>query len=172
MLSSMFKLICGAVSVALLNLPFATAQSGPPQYQIYVSNVPLSCSSHYGEPVPIYVDDSVYQNIGIAARNPMNGAPYIIISPSFLNQVTYQAAVFWFYHECAHHALAIGVGSQSQGAEVNADCYAIRAMRNHGLVRNQYDFDAIISSIVGMPGTQQHLPGPYRAQHLWNCLNT
>lgn len=153
-------------------LPILSAQNVSAQmFEVFVAGIPVNCTSHYGEPVAIFSDDSVYQNIGIASRI-QGGRPIMVLSPTFMNQIPPQAAVFWFAHECAHHALPIGIGTQNRQAELNADCFAIRNMRNWGLIRNRRDFEAVISTVVGMAGTSMHLPGPSRARLLWDCLNT
>ena len=140
-------------------------------YSIPLSGLLVSCQTSWGQQVPIYLDDAVYRNIGragYAGGNPR--APYIVLSPTWLNQVPYQAAMFWFYHECAHVNLPIGIGVGNRGSEITADCFAINRMKAHNLIRNPGDFNAIASSIINLPGSGSgHLPGPYRINAMARC---
>lgn len=135
-------------------------------YQIYVSGVLMGCNTYNNYPVAIFASHSVDQYIGVASKT-YNGKPYIILGPGFLNNVPPLAAQFWFLHECAHHALHPSINS-----ETNADCYAVRNLRNLGLVSSQYDLQSMLQSIYVLQGSSQHLPGPARAQNIYNCLSS
>ncbi|MEX0300394.1 MAG: hypothetical protein AB3N28_15070 [Kordiimonas sp.] len=149
-----------------------SAEAQRPLRSLRLSGLTVSCQTARGQQVPIYLDDSQYQNIGRAGfynNNPRQ--PFIAISPTWLNQVPYQAAVFWFYHECAHVNLPMGVGTYSQAAEINADCWALNRMAAHGLVRSGYDVNAIAATILPQRGSPMgHLPGPARMNAMLRCL--
>jgi hypothetical protein len=130
-----------------------------------VSAQPLPCRSFDGVFVP-YIFDQTLQDVGVA-RRIQNGQPIIIINPNVVGPLPEFVRQFWYAHECAHHALL-----PSQNSEINADCYAIKAIRNIGIVVNQQQVGYLLNSIAALPGNLYtgHLPGPARAQNLYNCF--
>lgn len=122
------------------------------------------CISHFGEPVPIFQDYNL-PNVGMASRDGF-GRPFIVVNPHVLNQFPYLAQRFWFYHECAHHALPPNMNN-----ETNADCFAVRNMRDVGELRNLAAVQDMLGSISQLPGSAWgHLPGPSRARNMLNCI--
>ncbi|PMM65994.1 hypothetical protein [Vibrio splendidus] len=136
------------------------AIQGPFSY-VNVGGVPMYCTSANNKPVQLYIDPNVNQYIGMA--NTSNGVPYILLGPGFFNSVPPKVGQFWFLHECAHHV----VGSN----EAAADCFAIKNMRNLGLITHQSQAQTLLMQVSQMPGSNVHLPGPQRAQNIYNCLN-
>lgn len=129
-----------------------------------VMSQPL-CFSYAGEQVP-YLFDFNLSDVGMASRDHL-GRPFIIINPGILSQFPQLAQSFWFYHECAHHALPLAMNN-----ETNADCYAVRHMRNTGQIDSPADVNDMLLAISQLPGSYWgHLPGPARAQNLWACIN-
>lgn len=123
------------------------------------------CVSHLGETVPYFSDFSM-PDVGRASRDQF-GRPLILINPNILSQAPRMAQSFWLYHECAHHALPPHMNNES-----NADCYAVQHMRNTGQINNHIDMNDMFFSISQLQGSSWgHLPGPARAQNMWNCLN-
>ncbi|MEA5347362.1 hypothetical protein VB509_24650, partial [Vibrio parahaemolyticus] len=60
-----------------------------------------------------------------------------------------------------------------QNSEVNADCWAIKTIRNLGIIQNQQQITQLLNYIFTLPGSMQgHLPGPARAQNIYWCFNT
>ncbi|WP_300531583.1 hypothetical protein [Maricaulis sp.] len=145
------------------------AQAQRFEYAIQVAGIPVQCQTADGQQVAISLDDALYQNIGMADFNDATGEPYIRISPRWLNEVPPQAAMFWFYHECAHLNLPRGVGTDSPYREINADCWAINRMYAHGFIRNYGDVQAIAGDVGRLPGSSTHLPGPARVQSMLQC---
>ena len=159
------------IMAALLALGFqllATANAQVTSYAIPLSGIMVQCQTSTGYQVPITLSDEVYQSIGQAGYDAQ-GRPYLVISPSWLNQVPYQSAMFWFYHECAHVNLPFGIGVGSPYQETNADCWAINQMARHGLIRNYADMQAIAAGVANLPGSNLHLPGPQRVQRMMQC---
>lgn len=133
---------------------------------ISVCAQPLPCSSFTGIPVP-YIQDPTLNNVGVAHRM-QNGQPIIVMNPNVVGPLPEFVRQFWYAHECAHHAL-----HPRQNSEVNADCYAIKAIRNIGLISNRQQVGFLLDYISTLPGnvTTGHLPGPARAQNLYACLS-
>lgn len=122
--------------------------------------------SHHGIPVP-HIPNPMLPDVGVA-HTLVNGQPVIQMNPAVLMKLPPVVQQFWFAHECAHHALAPFMNS-----EVNADCWAIRALRHTGVVQGPADVQVLLASIAQLPGSMQgHLPGPARAQNLFYCVNT
>lgn len=156
-------------SLLVLTSPSSHAQAQSFASQIQIGYERLGCQASDGRTVGISLDDGIYSNIGMAYFDDRTGEPRIRISPRWLSEVPYKAAIFWFYHECAHLNLPIGVGTQSRAAEVNADCWAINRMYNHGHIRRPSDLGQIASDVSRLPGSDMHLPGPWRVARMMEC---
>jgi len=142
----------------------ARAQDGG-MWQVYIAGVPLSCASYYGEPVRIYMTRDL-NNVGIATR-VQNGQPIIVMNPDVLARFQPLVQVWWFAHECGHHALG------PYNSETNAVCWGVRVLRDQGVLRNVYDLQAFAFVLSSLPGSAVgHLPGPQRAQNVINCSLT
>jgi hypothetical protein len=128
---------------------------------------PLSCTSFQGIAVP-YIANAALPDVGVAHRT-MNGRPVIQVNPMVLAGLPEVVRQFWYAHECAHHALHPALNS-----EVNADCWAVKTLRNIGVVRGAWDVQALLTGVGDLPGNMMtgHLPGPARAQNLYYCVNT
>lgn len=159
-------MIVRMITLALLTLNFAFwsgsvgAQQGPLSY-VNIGGVPMHCTSTTGQQVAIYIDPRVNRNIGRAITD---GYPTIILGPGFFNSVPPFVGQFWFLHECAHHVVG--------GNEAQADCFAIRNLRDLGAIRHSGQVNQLLAQISGMSGSTVHLPGPPRAQNIFNCLNS
>tara|TARA_R110002074_G_scaffold342921_1_gene513441 strand:- start:279 stop:755 length:477 start_codon:yes stop_codon:yes gene_type:complete len=150
-----------ALAIAVFSIMGAGhAQQGPLPF-VYIGGVSMNCTSASGQTVAIYIDPSVDQYIGQALNN---GYPAIILGPGFFNNVPPLVGQFWFLHECAHHVIG--------GNESGADCFAIRNLRNLGLVNHPLQVQQLLSQISNMRGSFTHLPGGPRAANVYNCLNT
>lgn len=144
-----------ALALALgIQLP-AKAQ----QFSIYLYGVPFTCTASNGQPVPFWLNE-----LAAAAARPMGGAradltPHagftIAIDPQFLESLPRLGAIFTIYHECAHVALPMGIGLMSPMQERNADCYAIQAMRAHGLINSMEEFQESVSAVQASGGLHQ-----------------
>lgn len=125
-----------------------------------IGGVPVYCTSASGQPVATVVDPSL-PDVGRAVPG---APPIIVLNPAVLSQLSPRMQLFWYAHECAHHRLG------PANSEINADCWAIKLMRNQGLLRRQ-DLPELQAQIAGTPGSMWgHLPGPQRAQLFANCF--
>jgi len=158
----MNMLFRGSLIVALALFSFiSNAQVQGPFPSINIGGVNMFCKTAHGQTAAIYIDPSVNQYIGRASNN---GVPIIQLGPGFFNSVPGFVGQFWFLHECAHHV----VGS----SEAGSDCFAIRNMRNLGLITHPNQVHFLLNQISQMPGSFTHLPGPPRAQNIFNCLSS
>jgi hypothetical protein len=134
----------------------------------------LSCLDARGTPVLIGESLSL-NNVGYASFLAAGNLwlPVIVFNPLVLRTYDPRTQVFWFAHECAHHALGhvLGgsMGVRSPRAEVDADCLAAKALRwSYGF--GPSDVSAVALSIVSLPGSAAgHLPGFQRAMHIMRC---
>ncbi|MGC6500674.1 MAG: hypothetical protein ACON4C_10805 [Henriciella sp.] len=151
------------IASALLFLPLpASAQAG--SYTANVRGLPMHCTSYYGEPVLI-VSNPELNNVGVAHRI-VNGQPVIQLNPNVTHQFSALVAQWWFLHECAHHALAPQMNS-----ETNADCFSIRQLRDLGLLVHPAQIQEFYYQLRNLPGSSSgHLPGPMRVEHMRQCL--
>lgn len=154
-------------SLALTLLSFhiaASAQPSGPVYSINVRGIQMNCTSYASEPVELYFDQSL-ANVGIATRR-YGGRPIIVFNPNVTRQFSDLVTQWWFAHECAHHALPPNLNNES-----NADCFAIRQMRQYGFLRNPNQLATFYYELGNLPGSAAsgHLPGPQRAQNIANC---
>jgi hypothetical protein len=153
-----FKLL--VVMIAILP-SISNAQIQGPFPSINIGGANMYCTTALGQSAAIYIDPHVNQYIGRASHN---GYPTIQLGPGFFNSVPGFVGQFWFLHECAHHV----VGSD----EAAADCFAIRNMRNLGLIAHSQQVQILLNQISQMPGSFVHLPGSLRAQNIFQCLNS
>lgn len=164
------RILGGALSLAL---PLVALTSGPDparaqdggMWQVNIAGVPLNCVSFYGEPVRIYMTRGL-NNVGIATR-VRNGRPIIVMNPDVLARFQPLVQVWWFAHECGHHALG------PYNSETNADCWGVRVLRDQGFIRSVHDLEAFAWDLGSLPGSAMgHLPGPQRAQNVITCSLT
>ncbi len=146
----------------------ALAQQVLPSIRLH--GVPLSCTAHGGKKVPLIISDQAMKwKGGYAKLDPVKG-PSLMLSPTYLNTLPRLAAFNLFYHECAHLALPIGIGFQNPKKESKADCYAVKAMRKHGLISSMKDFREATQFLRTLNATSEgHLPGPERVKQAAKC---
>jgi hypothetical protein len=155
------KMTCALVFAAS---PWAAPPAMAQSYQANVRGLMMSCTSYYGEPVMIIVNDTL-PDLGVAHRN-YDDAPAIELNPRATRLFSAIVAQWWFLHECAHHAL-----SPSANNETSADCFAIRQLRDYGLLQSPVQLREFQQQLSGLEGTRMgHLPGPLRVQNLIDCV--
>ncbi|WP_299010836.1 hypothetical protein [uncultured Shewanella sp.] len=150
------------LTLLLFHLFFAPLSHGQiigPLTSVNIGGVNMYCTSAQGQRVALFIDPSVNQYIGIASSN---GFPTIRLGPGFFNSVPSSVGQFWFLHECAHHV----VGAN----EAHSDCFAIKNMRNIGLITHPNQVHMLLTQISQMPGSNVHLPGPARSRNIYSCL--
>jgi hypothetical protein len=125
------------------------------------------CTDFRGIPVASVADVGV-QDVAVATYAP-NGAPVIVYNVGALRWLAPPTRMFFYAHECAHHALGHGVSRHPMTAEQEADCWGIRELVRRNLI-SPADFRAIQNDIARFGrGDWTHLPGPQRASKLGEC---
>lgn len=138
----------------------SSAQVQGPSSTVNIGGLDMYCNTPQGY-ASIYLDP-LYNNVIGRASN--NGYPVIQLGPAFFNSVPSFVGQFWFLHECAHHIVG--------GNEAGADCFAIRNLRNLGLVNHPNQIGFLLNQVSQMPGSFAHLPGPARAQNIYACFSS
>jgi len=126
------------------------------------------CVDFRGVPVASILDVTV-PDVAVARWAP-NSAPVILYNPNVLARLAPQTRLFFYAHECAHHALAHGVRNIPFLQEQEADCWAIRTLVGRRILDGGDDVDAVQRDLSFSPGDWTHVPGPRRAFNLRACL--
>lgn len=121
-----------------------------------------------GRPIPSIPTPAI-DDIAQARMDPAYG-PVILYNPAIVNRARPETRTFFYFHECAHHALGHTLGfSHPETNEQQADCWAVRelfARRLFGVAQLQ----TVQAEVATSPGDRTHLPGPARGAGLWACL--
>ena len=127
------------------------------------------CRDIRGIPVASVMDHNV-RDVAVAGLAP-NGAPIIRYNPTVLSWFHPTTRLWWYGHECGHHALGHNFGTTHPlRVEQDADCFGIRSLINAGLL-NDGDIAVIQQDLSRLgPGDWTHLPGPVRAINLRRCV--
>lgn len=110
-------------------------------------------------------------NLGDVGRaGVVNRVPVIVIDPHIINRLPDKLQIFFYQHECGHHALGHWYGGNSE-QEKEADCWAIRSGRENGTFSRDdvMSFAPFLAASGGSPFG--HLPGPQRAKFLLRCYD-
>lgn len=149
------------ISLAIGFLYILPASAQPNPFNPVIAGLPVYCTSYQGQPVA-FIENPMLPDVG---RAQPGNPPTIELNPSVLAQLTPKMQLFWYGHECAHHVLG------PANSEVNADCWAIKTMRDQGLLP-PHELPQLMAQISGTPGSMWgHLPGPHRANLLAQCYN-
>src|SRR5271155_5965075 len=118
--------------IALAALLFTAALNVTPHAKAQI--VFEGCRDAAGRPVASVANYSI-PDVAQAAMLP-NGAPVIFYNPRVLLWMHSQTRVFFYAHECGHHALGqvISGSGPSVTDEQEADCWGIRTLRAKSLV--------------------------------------
>jgi hypothetical protein len=117
-----FSILLAAITV-FLGTGSAKAQSYPTCYN--AQNIPV-----------IYMANPNIPDIAIARTAP-DGTPIVLWNPNIVFAQHPDVVEFFYYHECAHHALAHPLGTYGPGSERAADCWAKQTMWSVGVLSNQ-----------------------------------
>ena len=148
--------IFGALSVAV----FGGRSVGQSTYD--------GCINAQGQPV-ISIATLDLQDVAIARRAP-NGVPAIYYNPRVLSNLSRPSRLFWYGHECGHHALGHEFRGHPLTHEQEADCFGIVAIVEQGVIR-ETDVRIVQNELSRAgPGDWSHLPGPQRSINLSRCL--
>jgi hypothetical protein len=128
------------------------------------------CILANGTPVASVASFSI-PDIAMASFAP-NGAPVIYYNPRVLPWVHPQTRLFFYAHECGHHALSHHFsGGLPVEKEQEADCFGIRTLRQRHLL-SDLDLQVIQGDVARFGRSDwSHLPGMQRAINLRSCLN-
>lgn len=126
------------------------------------------CVDALGTPVASVHDNSIND---VAMSSMANGTPIIRYNTIVLAGMHPQTRLFFYGHECGHHALGHILGRYPMAHEQEADCYGIVTLTAAGLLGDD-DIAPIQSDLSRAPGNWDHLPGPYRAINLRACLQS
>ncbi|HKC23744.1 MAG TPA: hypothetical protein VKF32_03330 [Thermoanaerobaculia bacterium] len=129
------------------------------------------CTDMRGLPVASVLDPSI-NDIAMAMLAP-NGAPIIRYNPRVVAMSSPETRLFFYAHECGHHALGHTLGTTHPLLmEQNADCWAARTLTERGLL-DERGLAVVQNDIARFsPGDWTHLPGPQRAVNLGRCLRS
>ena len=132
-----------------------------------VAGRPMSCTDFRGRSV-LAIKVSDLGDVGRAWV--VNTVPYILVDPEVMRTLPKLLQVFFYAHECAHHALGHWYNPSSD-SEKEADCWAINYGRQEGIFRRQtvVDFEPWLAKTKG--SVFGHLPGPERIQHMLTCFD-
>ncbi|WP_034733073.1 hypothetical protein [Bacteriovorax sp. Seq25_V] len=127
-----------------------------------------------GEQVRV-VNDSRLDNIGYAQMGP-RGYAVIVWNPTFANALHPLLASFFAHHECAHiqlfHSLRVNKPYWTQSKEQEADCDAVGAMIDKGILSgyDDYQFEILKRELSKLQphSTHTHYAGYIRAYNLTN----
>ncbi len=125
------------------------------------------CSDIRG--IPVASVASNINNVAVATLGAY-GEPIIYYNPGVLSWFHPVTRQFWYFHECAHHALGHAFHNIPIYREKEADCWAVREMYKLGFLNEQKLF-IIQNDLASLPGDGWvYLPGPARAISLEVCL--
>lgn len=101
------------------------------------AQVPFNaCVDREDRPIQGLVDNTI-PYAGIATID-VDGAPVIFYNQKSMSQATEDARHFVYLHECGHHALRHVWKDPSRLHEMEADCWAIQYMVEHGYLRGRH----------------------------------
>ena len=126
------------------------------------------CVDAMGTPVASVHDNSIND---VAMSSMANGTPIIRYNTTVLAGMHQQTRLFFYGHECGHHALGHILGRYPMAHEQEADCYGIVTLVAAGLL-GEDDIAPIQADLSRAPGNWDHLPGPYRTINLRGCLQS
>ncbi|MDG0816247.1 M48 family metalloprotease [Bdellovibrio svalbardensis] len=150
---------------------------------LFLAILALSSQSHALMNIDQCVDSNQYnviyqsnfQIMQAGEGRIINGAPVILVNPQLMQNNSPGVNQFILAHECAHHRLGHIVSLTFNNYypptfEFDADCLAIKEMRNQNLL-NQQIVSQIYQMIGGLMEDASHPAGPRRVQYIQQCLN-
>lgn len=128
------------------------------------------CLDIRGIPVASVLDYSI-NDVAVASL-AWDGSPIVRYNPRVLSWFRSETQLFWYGHECGHHALGHAFGTAHLFAvEQQADCFAVRELLRVGAISHR-DLRGIQGDLAKLArGDWTHLPGPVRAINLERCLD-
>src|SRR5687768_9920371 len=95
----MIKLLCLGCAIVVVSLLTPNRASA----QHFIGGRPVSCTDFRGIPV-VLIPNPNLNDVGWATLGP-GGEPVMILNPLVINPLHPVFQLFWYAHECAHHAL-------------------------------------------------------------------
>ncbi len=141
-----------------------------PTFKASAQMTRAGCVDLFGQPIVPVVSHRI-TDVGMARRDRRGGRPLIIYNPRLLARLKPQTRLFFYAHECAHHALGhtIGLG-HPLAVEQEADCWAVRNLVRRRILGPR-DIAVVQADLAALArGDRTHLPGPERAKRLPGCL--
>jgi len=115
-----------------------------------------------------YFPDPTINDIAIARLAP-NGMPVVLWNPGILLSMQPATQEFFYYHECAHHALGHTLGAYGPGSERQADCWAKQTMDQVGVL-TQHKYQIIRQQLIQFSSPGIDWPnGQVRVAYLDQC---
>lgn len=149
-----------------LDADIAGAQFGDP-FRPVIAGRQVQCMSAIGQPVA-FVPNPMLNDIG--QSNP-GFPPTIQLNPVILTALPVPLQLFWWGHECGHHALGHTLGLSDFTREAAADCWAIQKGKEAGVLTRR-DVEAFEPYFRNNPGSPWgHLPGPNRIALFLRCFD-
>jgi hypothetical protein len=107
----------------------------------------------------------------VAIATIAQGYPVIFYNPFVVSQAPGPVRLFFYAHECGHHALGhIVAGRVAMAQEQEADCFGIKTLVDQDLI-DDVGINLIQQTLDNFgPGDWTHLPGRQRAINLRHCL--
>ena len=157
------------IALAIVSLPLSAQLKVVDPYNPVIGGRSVSCVAAGGQAV-LFVVNAGLNDVGRATRgNPMIGIPpKIEMNTQLLSQYPAKLQLFWYGHECAHHALGHTVFF-TPAHEAAADCWSIRTIEQEGFVTKDdvAGFGPYFAKNPSLPWS--HLPGPARTTHFMEC---
>lgn len=161
---------CARLTAAVVCIWAAIQPAGARDEQpggVVIAGQQMSCRDVRG----LAVHTMQVANLGDVGRaGVVNRVPIIVIDPHIIGRLPDKLQIFFYQHECGHHALGHWYGGNAD-QEKEADCWAIRSGREKGTFTRDdvMSFAPFLAASGGSPFG--HLPGPQRAKFLLQCYD-
>ncbi len=135
---------------------------------------PVYCTLPNG--LPVFSTTAVMSDWAKVGTAPYPGPPgyvaVIYLNPKVLPNLPPPVQWFVYGHECMHHRLGHTFGNIKPSMEIDADCSAVKLLRDQGLL-NQQTTQLVASYFQNNPPAPPfYPPGPQRAARILACYNT
>jgi len=133
-----------------------------------IGGAPVTCALPTGAPVLTAIRP-IPQNYGFGRSLIAQGTPLIILSPQYYQSAPQPVQLFFYAHECMHHALGHTLGNIGVTMEIDADCRGVGLLRAQGLITAQgaWTIAAYFENAPAMPPL--YPAGPERSARILAC---
>jgi hypothetical protein len=156
-----------AMALALACLVSEARADDPGTGEQAIGGLSIQCRDIHGRPVQTFR----IMNLGDVGRaGVVSRVPIIAIDPNVMAMLPSKLQLFFYLHECAHHVLGHWMNF-SPDNENEADCWAIKYARDHGVL-TRIEVEGFAPKLEASKGSAfGHLPGPERQRHLLECYD-